>query len=72
MDNFKKKKMDMNFFKKFNSVGFFLVKIFGYRDWYKIINEIWIVYDVFFVRKKSWFLILDVGLCDGEYEIFYL
>lgn len=30
----------MNCFKKFNSVGFFLVKIFGYRDWYKIINEI--------------------------------
>lgn len=63
---------EMNCFKKFNSVGFFLVKIFGYRDWYKIINEIWIVYDVFFVRKKSWFLILDVGLCDGEDEIFYL
>lgn len=55
MDNFKKKKMDMNFFKKFNSVGFFLVKIFGYRDWYKIINEIWIVYDVFFVREKVGF-----------------
>lgn len=55
MDNFKKKKMDMNCFKKFNSVGFFLVKIFGYRDWYKIINEIWIVYDVFFVREKVGF-----------------
>lgn len=40
MDNFKKKKMDMNCFKNFYSVGFFLVKIFGYRDWYKIINEI--------------------------------
>lgn len=40
MDNLKKKKMDMNSFKKLNSAGLsFIVKISGYRDWHKTINE---------------------------------
>lgn len=78
MDNPKKEKekMDsnpneMNCFKKLNSAGLSLVKISGYRDWHKTINETWIVHDVFLARKKSWPLILDVGLCDGEDEILY-
>lgn len=39
MDNLKKKKMDMNCFKKLNSACLSLVKISGYRDWHKTINE---------------------------------
>lgn len=40
MDNLKKKKkMDMNCFKNFYSAGLSLVKISGYRDWHKTINE---------------------------------
>lgn len=52
MDNLKKKKMDMNCFKKLNSAGLSLVKISGYRDWHKTINETWIVHDVFLAREK--------------------
>lgn len=52
MDNLKKKKMDMNCFKNFYSAGLSLVKISGYRDWHKTINETWIVHDVFLAREK--------------------
>lgn len=44
--------MDMNCFKKLNSAGLSLVKISGYRDWHKTINETWIVHDVFLAREK--------------------
>lgn len=30
---------EMNCFKKLNSAGLSLVKISGYRDWHKTINE---------------------------------
>lgn len=60
---------EMNCFKKLNSAGLSLVKISGYRDWHKTINETWIVHDVFLAREKVG--LLDVGLCDGEDEILY-
>lgn len=56
MDNLKKKYWYQSqwneLFQKLTSTGPSLVKISGYRDWHKTINETWIVHDVFLAREK--------------------